>query len=192
MSSIMSEAWRKDREASGRALEACRGYLLLVAEKRLAPGVKPKEGTSDVVQETLLEAQRVFGRFRGTCEAELLAWLRQILLHKLAHAARRYRTIAKRRVGREVALDGGTDSLCRDETSPGGRAVRREEEAAMVAALDKLPEPMRLAVQWRHHEGCSFDEIGRRLGRSNVSARKLWLRGLEELRRELIAAGQEP
>jgi DNA-directed RNA polymerase specialized sigma24 family protein len=50
---------------------------------------------------------------------------------------------------------------------------------------------MRLAVLWRHHESCSFDEIGRRLGCSNVAARKLWLRALQQLQRELSPEGQQ-
>jgi hypothetical protein len=44
---------------------------------------------------------------------------------------------------------------------------------------------MRQAVLWRHNEDCSFDEMGRRLGCSNVAARKIWLKALQQLRSEL-------
>ncbi len=37
---------------------------------------------ADVVQETFLEAHRSFPRFRGSTEAEFLAWLRQVRLAK--------------------------------------------------------------------------------------------------------------
>ena len=105
-------------------------------------------------------------------------------------------TSASGELAREVSLDSGHSSrtmvnaLAADRTSPGGQAVRREEEAALLAALDRLPERMRFAVLWRHHEGCSFDELGRRLGCSNVAARKLWLRALEQLQRELTSGTQ--
>ena len=51
-------------------------------------------------------------------------------------------------------------ALTADHTSPGGRAARCEEESALIVALGRLPESMKQAVLWRHHERCSFDEIG--------------------------------
>src|ERR1700752_4820512 len=92
-------------EALGRALGACRNSLLLVAQHHLGADVQAKGGASDLVQETFLEAQRDFGQFRGTSEEELLAWLRQMLLHNVGTFSRRYRETTKRDVAREV---GGT------------------------------------------------------------------------------------
>jgi RNA polymerase sigma-70 factor (ECF subfamily) len=191
----IAAARRGDREEVGRAIESCRTYLLLVAERRLPADLKVKDGASDLVQETLLEAQRCFGRFEGRTVTDLRAWLRRLLLNKVSHAARRYLGTAKRRLGRELSLDaeldrdGVANALAIDQTSPGTVAARREQEATMVAALDRLPERMRRAVLWRHHEGCSFDEIGRRLGCSNVAARKVWLRALQQLQREFAEDG---
>src|SRR5262249_46357722 len=82
----------------GQALELGRKYLLLVAERELDADVQAKGGASDLVQETFLEAQRDFAQFRGTTEAELLAWLRQMLLHNIANFTRRYRGTGKRAV----------------------------------------------------------------------------------------------
>ena len=174
-------------------IESCRSYLLLVAERELAPDLKAKEAVSDLVQDALVDAQREAGRWSGGSEAtdELRAWLRQFLMHKIKHAIRRYRWTGKRRIGREVSLvtveadPALAESLMADQTSPGGQAVRHEEEAALRTALDRLPERMRQAVLWRHNEDCSFNEIGRRLACSNVAARKLWLKALQQLQVEL-------
>src|SRR5205085_10055364 len=87
------------RDALGKALEACRGYLLLIANRQLDAALQPKGGPSDLVQETFLEAQRDFAQFQGDSGAELLAWLRQLLLHNLANFKRRYRATDKRQVG---------------------------------------------------------------------------------------------
>src|SRR5436190_23322173 len=89
-------------EALGQLLEACRGYLLLIAQQELDPNLRAKGGASDLVQETFLKAQRHFGRFQGDSEVELLAWLRRLLLNNLANFARQYRDTNKRRLGREV------------------------------------------------------------------------------------------
>jgi RNA polymerase sigma-70 factor (ECF subfamily) len=179
------------REVDDEAIEGFRSYLLRVAERALAPALKAKEGASDVVQETLVDAHRMFSRFEGRSQEELRSWLRKLLMNHVAHVARRYRGTKKRWLGREVSLQSDAagqdfkDALAADHTSPGGRAVRYEEEAALIAALGRLPEDMRQAVLWRHHERCSFDEIGGRLGCSDVAARKLWLRALERLQSEL-------
>jgi RNA polymerase sigma-70 factor (ECF subfamily) len=112
-------------------------------------------------------------------------------MNKIAHAARRFRGTGKRRMSREVSLGAlqsdpaMADTLVAGQTSVGTLAARREEEAALEAALERLPERMRQAVLWRHREDCTFDEIGRRLGCSNVAARNLWLRALKRLQVEL-------
>src|SRR5271165_1787781 len=77
-------------------LETCRKYLLLVANREMRDDLKTKEGASDLVQETLLEAYRDLGRFTGCTEKEMRGWLRGLLLHKVAHAVRRYRHVGKR------------------------------------------------------------------------------------------------
>src|SRR5262245_55812569 len=70
-------------EALGQALEACRNYLLLIALRELDSGLQAKGGASDLVQETMVDALRDFRRFHGSSEAELQAWLRELLLHNL-------------------------------------------------------------------------------------------------------------
>ena len=61
----MAAARAGSREAMGRALEAAGDISLAVAEGELAPDLRVEGGASDLVQETFLEAQRDFARFRG-------------------------------------------------------------------------------------------------------------------------------
>src|SRR5262245_35621598 len=96
--SLLSAARSGSREALGELLEGCRGYLLMVARDKLDADLRAKEGPSDLVQETFLEAKRDFGQFQGASEAELLAWLRRVLLNNVANFTRRYRTAGKRTV----------------------------------------------------------------------------------------------
>src|SRR5205823_5326264 len=58
-------------EALGEILEACRGYLLLLAQEELDPGLQAKGGASDLVQQTFMEAQQDFARFQGDSEGAL-------------------------------------------------------------------------------------------------------------------------
>src|SRR5438309_350206 len=91
------------KEALGQILEACRGYLLLIAQQELDQALQAKGGASDLVQQTFLEAQRDFLGFHGSTPEALLAWMRRLLLNNLANFRRDYRR-DKRRVSREVSF----------------------------------------------------------------------------------------
>src|SRR5687767_711350 len=97
-------------DALARLMEFSRQYLLLIANAEWPADLQAKAGASDIVQETQMEAAAAFAGFRGQTAAELLAWLRQILLNNLRDSTRRFAGAEKRRVGREISLDGGSGS----------------------------------------------------------------------------------
>jgi RNA polymerase sigma-70 factor (ECF subfamily) len=180
----LPEARAGSPEALGQALEACRGYLLLIARKELGTDLQAKAGASDLVQQTFLEAQGDFARFHGDSGGELRAWLRRLLLNNLAAFARDYRATAKRAISREVALPPGAEQPSACDPSPSTVAMAQEESAALRRVLERLPEDYRLALLLRHLEELPFEEIGRRLNRSANAARKLWARAVEMLQEE--------
>lgn len=179
------------RDALGKVLESARQYLLSIARQELEADLRAKNSPSDVVQETFVEAQRAFGQFQGDTEDELLAWLRQLLLHRVGKLRRRYRDTQKRRLAREVALgaddssDGPAGGLTANMLSPSGQAMENEQDQALQAALGRLPEDYRRIITLRYQEQLPFEEIGRLLQRSPDAARKLWARAVERLHDEL-------
>jgi RNA polymerase sigma-70 factor (ECF subfamily) len=179
------------REALGHCLEACRRYLLRIAQQEIDPKLQAKAGASDLVQETFIDAQREFPRFQGDTEAELRAWLRQLFRFRLSKFLRQYRTTQKRLVGREVALDAGNSSgergggLEADVLSPSKEAIEHEEDQALRDAVARLPEDYRQVIVLRHQEGRSVEEIGQQMQRSAQAVRKLWARAVERLQHEL-------
>jgi RNA polymerase sigma-70 factor (ECF subfamily) len=177
-------------EALGEILEACRKYLLLVAERELAPELRGKGGASDLVQEVMIDALRDFGHFRGDSEEELLAWLRRLLLNNLADFARLYRETSKRQLAREVSLTGdssagGGPDPADTDPSPSGLAAGHEEAEVVRAALATLPEDYRQVLLLRYQEELSFEEIGRLLNLTANAARKLWARAAKRLQQKL-------
>ena len=179
------------REALGKVLDAARQYLLSIARQELDADLRAKTSPSDVVQETFVEAQRDFGQFQGVTEDELLAWLRQLLLHRVGKLRRRYRDTQKRRLAREVALGdddssgGPAGGLAANTLSPSGQAMEHEQDEALQAALGRLPEDYRRVITLRYQEQLPFEEIGELLHRSPEAARKLWARAVERLHEEL-------
>jgi RNA polymerase sigma-70 factor (ECF subfamily) len=177
-------------EALIRLLEGCRPYLLLVANEELDSGLRPKVGASDLVQDSVVEARQDFAHFRGRTPADLLAWLRGILCHNLADARRRYQEAGGRQLCREESLDAGHAAALRaqlvaDTPAPPEWAAAREQEAALEAALARLPADYRRVLALRYDEGRSFAEVGAALGRSEGAAKMLWQRAVRRLRQQM-------
>ncbi len=186
--SWLTEARAGSPDALGKLLEACRLYLLQVANGEMESRLQTKVGASDLVQETYIEAQRIFDRFGGKSPAELRAWLRAILLNKLATATRQYRDTAKRQIGREIPIDPEASRPI-DPAAPIATAssimIRQERMESLMAALGRLPEDYRQVIVWRQVENLSFEEMAARLERSVDAVRKLWWRALQQLQKEL-------
>src|SRR5919202_829961 len=92
------------REDWAPSLGRLRSYLRLLAGLQLDPRLRGKLDPSDLVQQTLLQAYQALDQFRGTSEAELAAWLRQVLARTLANATRDLHR-DRRDVGRERSLE---------------------------------------------------------------------------------------
>jgi RNA polymerase sigma-70 factor (ECF subfamily) len=181
--------------AQGEVLGRYQPWLLLLARVQIDSQFQGKFDPSDVVQQTLLEAYRDFGQFRGGTEAELMAWLRQILAHVLAHEIRRYRGTQQRDLSREVSLEQALaqssqrlgEVLAGSQSSPSQQAARHEGEMLLAEVLARLPEDYREVIVLRNLEGLPHEEIARRMGRSAGAVRMLWVRALDRLRQELQA-----
>jgi RNA polymerase sigma-70 factor (ECF subfamily) len=189
---LLSAAQAGSSEALGEVLEACRAYLLAIAQQELEPALQAKGGASDLVQQTFLEAQRDFAGFRGTTQEALLAWMRRLLRNNLANFRRDYRR-DKRRVTREVALPGGDSSarhgggLPGETPTPSVEVMRDEQTQALERAVARLPQDYRRVILLRYREERSFEEIAAAMQRSQNAVRKLWARAIERLQQELEA-----
>jgi RNA polymerase sigma-70 factor (ECF subfamily) len=177
-------------DASGRELlfAACRQYLAVVAAAHAPGGVQSKVDASDLVQQTLLEAHRDFARFEGRTTAEWLAWLRRILAHNAADAARHYRGTAKRSAGREVPLgstgdDGpvGAPEPAALEPSPSQQVALHDRELRVVAALAQLSPDHQRVIVLRNLERLPFDEVASRMDRTRPAVQMLWMRAIRKL-----------
>ena len=174
-----------------RPFEACRDYLLAVANHAVADDIRQKVAPSDLVQQTLFEACRGFNRFEGQTEGELYAWLRRILLNNVSDVTCGFRGTEKRNVAREVPLDGDDSrraehlGLIAEQPSPSARAEVREEKDLLAAALARMPIHYATAIRLRNLEFRSFAEIAAANNTTAESARKLWERAVKRLALEL-------
>src|SRR6516164_9214918 len=103
--SLIDAARGGDAAALDALLQRYRAWLLVLAEGQVGGRLAAKCDASDVVQQVLIDAYRGLPNFHGTTEAELCAWLRQVLARALGHELRRYAGTLQRDVGREVSLE---------------------------------------------------------------------------------------
>ena len=163
---------------------------------QLGKQFQAKLDASDVVQQTLLEAHRKRAQFRGHTDAEMAAWLRQLLACTLADALRGLGR-AKRNAAREQSLDAALEQssvligswLAGDQSSPSQQALEHEQAVRLAEALALLPEAQREAVVLRYYQDCSLDDISRQLDRSPAAVAGLLKRGARLLR-ELLHEGR--
>ncbi len=183
---LLQDARGGSQAALGWLLDAYRQYLLAIAHQQLDPDLRAKVATSDLVQQSVLEALAHFEGFNGQSPEEWAAWLCRILAHNLADARRQYRDSQKRQVCREVSLGDAplaalAEIVVSEADSPSAEAIANEEEAALQRALAALTAADRQVVQWRSFERLPFEEIGQRLGCNAEAARKRWARAVEQL-----------
>jgi RNA polymerase sigma-70 factor (ECF subfamily) len=173
-------------------LEQARKYLRLLARLQLDHRLQSKLDPSDIVQQTMLEAFAKREQFRGSTEAEWLAWLRTMLAHNLADAVRAFAQ-DKRDVGRERSLEAALQEssrrleawLAAEQSSPSQQAHKHDRALRLAAALAELPEANREALIMHYCQDRPLAEIAEQLGRTPAAVAGLLKRGLRELRGKL-------
>jgi RNA polymerase sigma-70 factor (ECF subfamily) len=174
-------------------LERHRAYLHLLARMSLDPRLHRRLSPSDVVQDVLLQAWRRLDQFRGTTEQELVAWLRQILLHHLGNrvrdAMRSCRDVCRERPAEAAALERSSVRLeawlAAEQSSPVERAERNEQLSLLADALARLPEAQRDALLLHHLHQWKLQQVAEHMGRSVEAVAGLIKRALQQLRGQL-------
>jgi RNA polymerase sigma-70 factor (ECF subfamily) len=176
-------------EAMDRLIRDCQPYLLAIANAELDFELAAKVGASDIVQNSMLSAQRCIDNFEGHSREELLAWLRGFLIRDLKQARRHYhagkRNVARERQIPEDSLRGEGSRFIDSGDSPSTAASQREEEVRLYHALESLASDERQVIELRNWQRLPFSEIGDRMNRSADAARKLWSRTIVKLQRRM-------
>jgi RNA polymerase sigma-70 factor, ECF subfamily len=155
-------------------------------DKRLAARVDP----SDVVQETMIDADRKLAKFLRQPTVPLLVWLRKIAAERVIDIHRRHLGAQRRSVIREHRVFQSSDGsafapiglITNGKTSPSGELMRQEQIEQIRAAINQLPARYRDVLVMRHFDQMEPEEIARVLGVSPGAVRARILRALLRLR----------
>lgn len=188
---LLDRARRGDRDATDRILSLYRPYLRLVVGGKLPKLAARRMDGSDIVQHTLIDAERGLPDFRGGSEPELTAWMVKLLERNLLQSIR-HNTAEKRDVRREaVELDGSAElvwhGISCDGSSPESSVFRGEAALLLARALAQLPEAQRMALERRFLRQQSLKEIAQEMERTESSVAGLIRRGLAAIQAFLPA-----
>lgn len=190
----IAEAREGVEEALGHLFGHYRDYLLLVANRQIRSGIRPKAAASDVVQDTFMDAQLAFAGFRGGTELEIRRWLHRILLNNIRETRRQFTVVSKRDIDREQSLAAGHASLGAQlaslDESPASVVASNEQFAALQEVLESLTHDQRTVVVMRSFEQRPYAEIAAQMNRSPNAVRMLWARTIERIRNELGLADE--
>ena len=138
-------------------------------ERLIGRMVRDVDLVPDIAQETFIRAYRALGQFRG--DAQFYTWLYRIAVNtakKQLLELKRDPLIFQSQM--KSADDDETSSSERelnpavaDEATPEALLASKEIAQAVNAAMDDLPEELRMAITLREIEGLTYQEIAQAL-----------------------------
>jgi RNA polymerase sigma-70 factor (ECF subfamily) len=134
-----------------------------------------QEAAHDAAQQVFAQALAALPRYQE--RDQFRAWLYTIARHVLANQARRRQVTSTLEASLEIVDPGQT---------PEELAIAAFDRRALLAAVSRLPDDQRTAVELRL-AGLTGPEVAAVMERSHDAVKKLQLRALERIRAELVA-----
>ncbi len=128
--------------------------------KLVARYVQDPAEVLDVAQETFIKAYRAIPNFRG--DSAFYTWMYRIAINTAKnHLAARARRPLESGVDVTDAeqFDGATE--LRETATPEGLALAEEIQQTVSAAIEALPEDLKVAISLRELEGLSYEDIAK-------------------------------
>ena len=138
-------------------------------ERLIGRMVRDVDLVPDIAQETFVRAYRALAQFRG--DAQFYTWLYRIAVNT---AKKQLLELKRDPLVFQSQLQSGDDdetssserelnAQVADEATPDAVLASKEIALAVNAALDALPEELRMAITLREMEGMSYEEIAQAL-----------------------------
>jgi RNA polymerase sigma factor (sigma-70 family) len=170
---LVERARAGDQRAYEQIVEAYQGLAFRVAYLVTGNAADAEEAAQDA----FVKAWRALGRFRRG--EPLRPWLLRIV----ANEARNRRRSAGRRAA--LAVRAAEEPSGDAAPSPEAAVLGTEQRAALLAAVNGLPEEGRLVIACRYFLGLSEEETAASLGVRRGTVKSRTARALERLREAL-------
>ena len=193
---LIRQAQAGDGDAMNRLIGRYYERVRPIVRARLGPRLKARMDSADILQETFVEAVRMFDRFEIRAESSLIQWLARIAELRVREAVQKMQA-DKRNPDREIPIDApkGESATLREPSAqsptPSSIAASSEEAERVEACLAQLNPEHREAILLRVYAGASWQEVADALGRpSPGAARMLHSRAMAELSSAFLHTGR--
>ncbi len=167
-------------------------FLNSLARSSFPAHLRSKLDPEDVVQETLLKAQKANAPLVKRTESETRVFLRKVFTTTLLDQIRIFDR-GRRSAAMERSLEAAGDEsqtrleawLASIQTSPSQGAARNEQIVRLSLALAALPANQREALELRYLRGHSLAETAQAMAITIPAAAGLTRRGIDALRERL-------
>lgn len=152
--------------------------------KLIARYVHDSDEVYDVAQEAFIRAYRAIPGFRG--ESAFYTWLYRIA----ANTAKNHLiSLGRKPPGVDVDIEDAEqflgDSELKESATPEGLLHKDEIQNTVIAAMENLPEDLRVAITLRELEGLSYEEIAEKMDCPVGTVRSRIFRAREAIQQEL-------
>jgi RNA polymerase sigma-70 factor (ECF subfamily) len=192
---LLRRALDGDEEAFAQLFEKNRRRLQKSIALRMDKRLSSRVGSSDVLQETYMEAARRLPAYAREHTMPLLTWLRWIAREKTMAMYRRHFGAAKRSVGLEVPLLPVDTSaklaadLLSQEPSPSRKLARTELAGILRRGMEQLRPDERELILLHDFEGVTARDAAQCLNVGEAAAAKRYARARARLRGFLLQKG---
>lgn len=183
MEELIERARAGDQEALDELFRRSQTRLAVWAAQRLKGAQVGIARPSDIAQDTAARAFQKFMMFEGREEVEWNAWLRSILITRIAQTHRdAHRT--KRDERATSSLDDPEELPAR-EKSQSQAASHQEEQRRLIAHLSQLSPDQGEAISLYYLHERSVAEVALDMNRTDAAIGGLLQRGMKALRRSM-------
>ena len=162
---------------------------------RIDAQLQRRMSTSDMVQETFMEAHRRLADFVERKPMPVHVWLLKTAREKICDARMKHLGRQRRAAEREIALPGRSTMILAEQiakqSSPSEQAMKRERRETVAKLLNQLNDRDQEILVMRHLEGMNYSEIADVLEFSASTARKRYGRALVRLQELCSRTGIE-
>jgi RNA polymerase sigma-70 factor (ECF subfamily) len=180
-----------DDDARGSLLQRHRARLRRMIELRLDPRLRRRVAPSDVLQDSLAEADLMLSAYARRRPLPFYPWLRQLAWECMARLHRRHIQAGRRTVRREEPADSQlpdasavalAERLVGVSTSASSRLRHHERRERLYQVLARLASADREVLVLRFLEDLSTRELAAVLDVSESAVKMRQLRALQRLR----------
>jgi RNA polymerase sigma-70 factor, ECF subfamily len=189
---LVNRLGRGDQQALADLFAHYGPQLRRMVAFRLDVRLNGRVSTSDVLQESYIDALKRLPHFLAKPEMSIGAWLRWIVGQRLVDVHRQHLGAQNRNANQEIPLDQASwlpvcsphlaNHLVEQLTSPSQAAMRNEKFSYLEEALRRMDDLDREVLALRHFEELSNNEVADLLSINKAAASKRYVRALARLR----------